>query len=43
LETAPWIAITPGVAMCITVVALNLLGDGLREFFDPQLRRVGRI
>jgi peptide/nickel transport system permease protein len=39
IDRAPWIALAPGVAMCLTVVGINLLGDGLRESLDP---RVGR-
>lgn len=38
LSTAPWMAIYPGVAIFITVLSLNLLGDGLREALDPRLR-----
>lgn len=38
LSTAPWMAIYPGLAIFITVLALNLLGDGLREVLDPRLR-----
>jgi peptide/nickel transport system permease protein len=37
LETAPWIALAPGIAMSITVIAINLLGDGLRQMLDPSL------
>lgn len=36
LFTAPWISIFPGVAIFITVLGLNLLGDGLRDFLDPK-------
>ena len=32
-----WIATTPGVAILITVLATNLLGDGLRDALDPRL------
>ncbi len=39
--TAPWIATFPGVAILITVVAFNLVGDGLRDLLDPRLR--GRL
>jgi ABC-type dipeptide/oligopeptide/nickel transport system permease subunit len=35
---APWIAIFPGLALSITVLALNVLGDGLRDALDPRLR-----
>ena len=38
LSTAPWMSIYPGLAIFITVLALNLLGDGLREALDPRLR-----
>jgi peptide/nickel transport system permease protein len=37
LETAPWMSIFPGVAIALTVLAFNLLGDGLRDAFDPTL------
>ncbi len=36
---APWMAIFPGLAIIITVLGLNLLGDGLRDVLDPRLRR----
>lgn len=35
---APWIAIFPGLAIFFTVLGFNLLGDGLRDIFDPQSR-----
>ena len=35
---APWIAIFPGAALAITVLAFNLLGDSLRDTLDPRLR-----
>src|SRR5690242_4758074 len=38
IERAPWITLAPGVAMCATVIAVNLLGDGLREVLDPRMR-----
>ncbi len=38
LQTAPWITIFPGVAIMLTVLGLNLLGDGLRDLTDPRLR-----
>ncbi len=37
--TAPWIMIFPGLAISITVLGVNLLGDGLRDILDPKLRR----
>ena len=38
LELSPWVAIFPGLAIMITVLAFNLLGDGLRDVLDPRLR-----
>ena len=38
LEQAPWIALAPGVAIGVTVLGLNLLGDGLRDLADPRVR-----
>jgi peptide/nickel transport system permease protein len=37
LETAPLVAVWPGLAIAITVLAVNLLGDGLRDVLDPRL------
>jgi len=37
VETAPWMAIAPGLAMSLTVIAVSVLGDGLREHLDPRL------
>ena len=34
-----WISTFPGVAIMLTVLAMNLLGDGLRDALDPRLRR----
>ncbi|HYM69327.1 MAG TPA: ABC transporter permease [bacterium] len=39
--TAPWIATFPGLAILITVVGFNLVGDGLRDLLDPRLRGRG--
>jgi peptide/nickel transport system permease protein len=39
VEDAPWMAITPGIAMSITVIAVSLLGDGLRQHLDPTTTR----
>ena len=36
--TAPWIATFPGVAILVTVIGFNLVGDGLRDLLDPRLR-----
>ncbi|MBT4263005.1 MAG: ABC transporter permease subunit, partial [Deltaproteobacteria bacterium] len=37
METAPMVAIWPGMMIFITVLGVNLLGDGLRDIFDPRL------
>ena len=37
-QTAPHLAIAPGVAIVISVLGFNLIGDGLREALDPKLR-----
>ena len=38
LTTAPYLAVWPGLAIAITVLGFNLLGDGLRDLYDPRLR-----
>jgi peptide/nickel transport system permease protein len=41
LQTAPHLAIIPGIAIIISVLGFNLIGDGLREALDPKLRGRG--
>ena len=38
MSQAPWISIVPGMAIFIAVLGFNMLGDGLRDAFDPHLR-----
>ena len=38
LQTAPFLAIVPGIAIVIAVMGFNLIGDALRETLDPKLR-----
>ncbi len=38
LTDAWWVSIFPGAAILITVLAFNMLGDGLRDIADPKLR-----
>jgi peptide/nickel transport system permease protein len=38
-ESAPWVAIWPGVAISLAVFGFNLFGDALRDALDPKLRR----
>ncbi len=37
-STQPWLSFFPGLAILLTVAAFNLIGDGLRDAFDPRLR-----
>ncbi len=39
MTVAPWMAIFPGMAIVVTVLALNLLGDGIADMLDPRSRR----
>lgn len=39
IETAPWLSIYPGLAILITVLGYNLLGESLRDILDPRLKR----
>jgi peptide/nickel transport system permease protein len=39
ITTNPWISLAAGVCIALAVVAFNLLGDGLRDTLDPQMRR----
>lgn len=41
MEQAPWLAIFPGLAISLAVLAFNLFGDTLRDAWDPKLRRRG--
>jgi ABC-type dipeptide/oligopeptide/nickel transport system permease subunit len=38
LQTAPHLTIFPGLAILVTVLAFNFLGDGLRDLLDPRLK-----
>jgi dipeptide transport system permease protein len=39
IRSNPWIVTVPGLAILVTVISINLLGDGLRDALDPKLRR----
>jgi peptide/nickel transport system permease protein len=41
MERAPWLAVFPGLAISLAVLAFNLFGDTLRDAWDPKLRRNG--
>jgi len=38
-RNAPWLMAFPGVAIMITVLGFNMLGDGLRDALDPKLKK----
>jgi peptide/nickel transport system permease protein len=38
IREAEWITMIPGIVLAMTVLALNLLGDGLRDVLDPRLK-----
>jgi peptide/nickel transport system permease protein len=42
ISTQPWLSLFPGLAILLAVGSFNLLGDGLRDAFDPRLSRAGR-
>ena len=42
IERANWVVTFPGLAILVTVLAVNLVGDGLRDALDPKLKKVGR-
>jgi peptide/nickel transport system permease protein len=39
MRNAPWITIFPGVVLALTVLSVNMIGDGLRDTLDPKMRR----
>ena len=39
LETAPWLSVYPGIAILLTVLGYNLLGESLRDLSDPRLKQ----
>ena len=41
-QISPWIVLFPGLFLAITVLAVNILGDGLRDSLDPRMRRAMR-
>jgi len=42
IRVAPWVSFAPGIAIGLAVLGFNLVGDALRETFDPKLRNEGR-
>jgi peptide/nickel transport system permease protein len=43
LQQAPWLVLYPGGAIMLTILGLNLLGDGVRDLLDPRLRGAAAI
>jgi peptide/nickel transport system permease protein len=41
IEQAPWIGLAPGLCLCALLVAVNVVGEGLRDLLDPRLRGRG--
>lgn len=39
IARAPWILIFPGLAICLTALSFNLIGDGIRDLIDPKNRQ----
>jgi peptide/nickel transport system permease protein len=39
IQLAPWTMIFPGLAIMLTVLGFNLLGDGLRDLLDPRMKQ----
>jgi peptide/nickel transport system permease protein/oligopeptide transport system permease protein len=43
LRVAPWVSVVPGLALGLTVLGFNLVGEALREVYDPKLGRAGGL
>jgi oligopeptide transport system permease protein len=41
VHSSPWLIVVPGLAFALTLLSMNLLGDGLRDALDPRLRQRG--
>lgn len=41
IQRAPWLTVLPGLAILWSVLGLNLLGDGIRDLFDPHYKKAG--
>ena len=39
IRTAPWISVFPGISIAVTVLAFNLLGDNIRDYLDPHMKK----
>jgi len=41
IEEAPWIALAPGLCLCLLLIMVNMVGEGLRDLLDPRLQGRG--
>ena len=41
IDRAPWVVTMPGLTILVSVLSINLMGDGLRDALDPKLKRLG--
>jgi peptide/nickel transport system permease protein len=41
ISEAPWIGLAPGLCLCVLLIAVNIVGEGLRDLLDPRLRGRG--
>ncbi|HYF06863.1 MAG TPA: ABC transporter permease [Acetobacteraceae bacterium] len=41
IAEAPWIGLAPGLCLCLLLIAVNVVGEGLRDLLDPRLRGRG--
>ena len=39
MQTAPWLTFAPGFAIFVSVMIFNLLGDTVRDYLDPKMRK----
>ncbi|MBV9811486.1 MAG: hypothetical protein JO326_01975 [Acetobacteraceae bacterium] len=40
MQKAEWLILAPGLCLALTVLSLQMIGDGLRDALDPKLRRL---
>jgi ABC-type dipeptide/oligopeptide/nickel transport system permease subunit len=43
LQDQPWLPLAPGIPVFLVVLAINFLGDGLRDALDPKLKSVRHV
>ncbi len=41
ISEAPWIGLAPGICLCLLLIAVNVVGEGLRDLLDPRMRGRG--